>query len=131
MSEPSRNDVEITHNSGSEDRAAKSPKNRRLVGAGLASLGVAMGYFFVYLKAVDVMGGVEEVSYSYKAMMIAPFCTVMGIYYMLCRPSGANAWKDMEPADKPFLLSALVLSVGGMFGLWFWFERLLAQHGYL
>ena len=124
-----RDNVMIHQHMYHNKNSRKGP-NKFLLGGGIALLGLFMGYFFVYLKVVDIQNHAEQVNYSYKAMMIAPFCTVLGLYYMLCRPTGANAWKDMEPIDKPFFVIALVLAVGSIGGLWYWFEQLLKLHGY-
>ncbi|HOY70805.1 MAG TPA: hypothetical protein PL131_09065 [Methylotenera sp.] len=130
MNQQEKEDTVLINQHMYHNANSRKPPNKLLMGVGILFLGLIMAYFFIYLVAADVINHVDKVNYSYKAMMIAPFCIVLGTYYVFCRPTGANAWKDMEPIDKPFFVLALVLAVASIGGLWYWFEQLLKLHGY-
>lgn len=131
MSQQEQEDANLINKNMYHNKLSRSPvKKKLMLGASLIIMGLAMGYFFVYLKVVDILNHAEQVNYSYKAMFIVPFSLVFGIYYMLCRPSGANAWKDMESKDKPFFVITMILAFGSFFCLWYWFEQLLKQNGF-
>ncbi|MGB4812092.1 MAG: hypothetical protein WBP13_06380 [Methylophilaceae bacterium] len=131
MNQQEQEDLNLINKNMYHNKLSRDPaKKKFLMGAGLTVMGLAMGYYFVYLKVLDILNHAEQVNYSYKAMLISPLCIVFGLYYMLCRPSGANAWKEMESKDKPFFVITMILAFGSFGGLWYWFELLLKQNGY-
>ncbi|MEO5684230.1 MAG: hypothetical protein ABIQ88_16435 [Chitinophagaceae bacterium] len=98
-------------------------------GCFLILLGLGFGYFFIYRK-LEEMKLQQDFTYSMKGMMIVPLCIVFGFYYIIFKPAGAGAWKDLTKREKPFFIAALLLSLLSFAGLAYWFSHQLTANGY-
>lgn len=101
-----------------------------LAGLGLILMGLAFGYYFVYLKVVDMQNHVPELRYSLKAMILVPMCFVFGLYYAIFQPSGTGKWDDLEPREKPVFVVALISFALAAGLLYYWFDTQLKLYGY-
>ena len=102
----------------------------RLLGLAMLLGGLAWGYFYIYLKVVDMQAGVENLSYSAKAMLLAPLAAVGGLYYFLFLPAGLGGWADLQAKEKPMFVVMIVAMVVAMVGVYFWFSGQLSLYGY-
>ncbi|NJD06378.1 MAG: hypothetical protein FIA97_07750 [Methylococcaceae bacterium] len=101
-----------------------------LAGLGLIAIGLVFGYFFIYLKVVDMQNHVPELRYSLKVMILVPLCFVFGLYYVLFQPSGTGKWADLEPREKPAFIVALISFAIATGLLYYWFDSQLKLYGY-
>ncbi len=108
------------------------PSNTKKKLGGLVSLavGLAFGYYFVYLKVQAMQQHLPEIRYSGKPLIFIPFMLVFGLYYLLFTPAGSGAWKELTPKEKPVFIAALIITLVGVVGLFVWFNSQLTQHGY-
>ncbi len=102
----------------------------RLVGLFIIIISIGLGYFFIYEKWRNMVEGVPEVTYSLKALALAPFFTVMGIYYLFLPPSGTGAYKDLTEKEKPIFIFVMILALLASATFYFWFQQQASEYGY-
>jgi hypothetical protein len=103
---------------------------KKLGGVALIVLGLALAYYFIYLKIVAMQAHEQDIRYSIKFMIIVPFMTVLGFYYALFTPSGSGAWKEMPAKEKPIFVSTIITALFTIVAVLFWFNHQLIANGY-
>ena len=77
----------------------KKPKSKIILYCFLMiSIGLILGYFFIY----------QKIEYSYKAIALSPISLSMGLCFLFFRINNDGHFKDLQPKDKKIFVGAIV-----------------------
>ena len=102
----------------------------RLLGLVFIAVGVAVGWFFLWLPLQEAQSGAPEVSYQLKAFILVPLCIIFGVGFVVAgeRLQYRNAQHSNFTVTGwvLFLVAAAVTAAG-----YFWFQQQFAALGYV
>ncbi len=99
----------------------KKPKSKIILYCFLMiSIGLILGYFFIY----------QKIEYSYKAIALSPISLSMGLCFLFFRINNDGHFKDLQPKDKKIFVGAIVFMVISVISIIVWFNIQMTKFGY-
>ncbi|MDB5587865.1 MAG: hypothetical protein JWP26_2835 [Devosia sp.] len=102
----------------------------RLGGLASIAIGVAVGWFFLWLPLQEAQSGAPEVSYQLKAFILVPLCIIFGVGFVVAgeRLQYRNAQhSNLTVTGWVLFIVAAALTAAG----YFWFQQQFAALGYV
>ncbi len=100
----------------------------RIFGFFLFIIGLGLGYWQIYLPIERAVRGAATVSYSNKALFLAPVATLFGLFLIVFGAEGL-VFLNKRPS-RPVLILIGVLTVIFTFGCTFAMEYIMKSLGY-
>jgi len=102
----------------------------RLGGLVLIAVGVAVGWFFLWLPLQQAQAGAPEVSYQLKAFILVPLCIIFGAGFILA--GERLQYRNEQHTNLTVLgwvlfIVAAVLTAAG----YIWFQQQFSALGYV
>ena len=102
----------------------------RLGGLVFIAVGVAVGWFFLWLPLQEAQSGAPEVSYELKAFILVPLCIIFGVGFVVAgeRLQYRNAQhSNLTVVGWVLFILGMALGAAG----YFWFQQQFAALGYV
>ena len=102
----------------------------RLGGLVFIAVGVAVGWFFLWLPLQEAQSGAPEVSYELKAFILVPLCIIFGVGFVVAgeRLQYRNAQhSNLTVVGWVLYILGMALGAAG----YFWFQQQFAALGYV
>jgi uncharacterized membrane protein YidH (DUF202 family) len=102
----------------------------RLGGLVFIAVGVAVGWFFLWLPLQEAQSGAPEVNYQLKAFVLVPLCIIFGVGFLVAgeRLQYRNAQhSNLTVVGWVLFILGMALGAAG----YFWFQQQFAALGYV